>query len=224
MTLIMKNFNADKPDLSIQAHLTELANQYRKEDIFEQCLLEIENDYIDAWKSDTLNYLNEVVSVHAFSPEEFADDTANRDSLENLLSWMIGQQFDWRRRSDEIARSIKNAKEFINIKNVVVNGLSDLKLDALVKVNDRKVGVEVEGSTNIEKGLFALRMAKRKGQTDYGVLIVPLWPLGKGRACQVKAQARLDAEFSGSQQTADGPIYALTPIRLLDVCQHALDR
>ncbi len=202
-------FDADK----VNPQLIEVI-----EKLGQEITLEVKKEateIISLYKNGGEKNLNQTIIVDTFRPSEFDNITSNDNSLKTFLEWLVSQSIDWESGSETLKNTISKNFENVNGKTIE-GGREKVILDNLIKVDNRIVAIEVESSNNLDNGYWTLRQAVKIGRADYGIMIVPWFPLGSGRADEGKALGRLDREFDGRLNSNEGPIYRVSPIRKID--------
>ena len=213
------SFDADKVDPEIQRVLSELVSQLLDQhDLNGKSKKEIKkfvDDHIRDFKdNDLFRELNNTIAISVFRPNEFADNTANDLSLNDLIQSVFSFRYDWRLGSKTVQDQVNSKYESAGDK-IVRGGRAKVILDSLVKIKDKNAAIEYETSINLDNGYFSLRQAIKDGRADYGVMIVPWHEEGPGRANEALATDRLDRDCDENEGTV-GPIYRIAIIRLLD--------
>jgi len=172
-------------------------------------------EIISLYNSNLKPDLNQVIEINIFKPSEFDNNTINDNSLKTFGSWLLTQNINWKKGSENLKKAIDNNFKQIEGK-VIKGGRAKVILDNLIEVGNKKVAIEIETSTNIENGYFTLKQAIKTKRADYGIMIVPWFPISSGRADEGKATDRLDREFDGKTDLIEGPIFRISPIRKID--------
>ena len=176
---------------------------------------EIGRSYLSKVESLDKTITTKVVAIDIFRPNEFDSLTENDVSLQELSNWLLQQSIDWESGSKTLQRAIDKKYKTIDNKKIA-GGREYVILDNLVEIRGKRVAIEVETSKNLDNGYFSLRQAIKEKIADYGVMIVPWFELGSGRANEGKALGRLDREFDGKTDLQEAPIFRIVPIRIID--------
>ena len=214
-----KSFDADKVDPEVQRVLSDLRNRLLdRYGLYGKKKKEIKkfvDDHILAFKNEGLHSeLNDTIGISVFRPNEFCENTTNDLSLDELVQSVFNFKYDWRLGSKTVQGKINSKYENAGDK-IVRGGRAKVILDSLVKIKNKNVAIEYETSINIDNGYFSLRQAIKDGRADYGVMIVPWYEEGPGRANEALATDRLDRDCDANRE-AVGPIYRIAILRLLD--------
>lgn len=173
------------------------------------------NEIIVSYKKGERSDLNQIINVDTFKPSEFDGNTSNDNSLFTFLSWFVSQNIDWAKGSEMVKKMISNNFQNIGSKTIE-GGRERVVLDNLIMVGEKIVAIEVETSNNIDNGYWTLRQAIKTKKADFGIMIVPWFSQGSGRAEEGKALGRLDREFDGKINSNEGPIFRVSPVRKID--------
>lgn len=214
-----KQYDADKvnPDTldEIMQVAEEMLTAENKINDKQVVALDIIKDYESGNRQD----LNKVIGVNIFRPSEFDEISTNDKSLETIQNWFLHQSINWNNGSKTVQYAIDKKFKPAGDK-VISGGREKVVLDNLVMVDNRKVAIEIETSIYMDNGFWTLRQAIKNDRANYGVMIVPWFALGGGRANEGKVLGRLDREFEGKTDLNEGPIYRFSPIRKIDFFNH----
>ena len=222
MTLAWNVIDASRKNEQVSCYML---NQFKREIEMrnikidnEQIVKEFASQALEAYESKSSDELNKSLAVDIFRPHEFDSCNLNDKSLKILSDFILSEKFDWRNKSDILAKGLR--KKFMKAGSCQIEGSRGdhpLKLDALLLIENRRVAIEVEFSNNLDNGYNTLRLAIRKELADCGVMLVPWSSKAKYLADEGKALSKLDQEFDGSSNMHEGPIYRFAVVRLLDI-------
>jgi hypothetical protein len=210
-----EHFDADKVNTKFIEECKSVAQAYVIEQGMEA------SNLVQLYKKGEKDELNKTIGVNIFRPHEFDDDESNDSSLETFEKWLLSQNIDWKQGSESLKKSIDKHFQSAGARTSK-GGRKRVSLDNLVLIENKKVAIEVETSINIDNGYYTLRQAIKTQRADYGMMIVPWFALGPGRADEGIGTDRLDKEFNGETNSNKGPIFRLSPIRIIDTIKMLL--
>ena len=171
---------------------------------------------IELYNNGELFDLNRICKIHCFKPHQYDHITNYDSSLLEFENWLRTVVVDWRKGSEELKKEIKKYWPSAGETKVSLGRNKSNIADDYIVIDDAKAVIEVETSINHLNGYKTISSFFSKKNADFGIMIVPWFPMGKGRVEESKALIDLD-DLAENYKNTDNPIYRVAVIREIDL-------